>query len=244
MNRSCSTYRVVVISALAFSVRAEAVVITDPSFFDGMNAITIGFETFPGSGDIIPHNTLLTDQYSTLGVLFSSEDEPSAFETTDPGDVAGRFEAPWRILAAVGGGGAPTSGLRYASGDAFLGLQTSDLRIDFLTPVDAFGFFLIDNDFTDVRIRAFDAAGGLLEMLIAPQVSEGGVSYQGISVPTISYVIIDGNRGVSLNSSFIDELSFTPIPAPGALGLFVVAGVVHHRRRRGSTGVSAAPRTS
>ncbi len=61
------------------------------------------------------------------------------------------------------------AGVRFASGVFWAGLYTSDLRIDFSPPIDAFGFWLIDNDFTDVRIRAFRVNDTLIETLVIPQ---------------------------------------------------------------------------
>jgi len=225
-------FTVCVVYGFVSSSNAEA--INNSSFFTSIpGAITIDFERFP-NGEIVPDGFALTDQYKSLGVVFSSEDNPNVLQTTDPEDAEGRFEAPFKILRAQGGGGSPTSGVRYASGNVYLGSKgTSDMRIDFVTPVTAFGFYLIDNDFTGVRISAFDASGTLLETLIAPQVSEGGRTYRGIKAPmgsTISYLIIDGEDGVDLDSSFIDDLSFTPVPLPGTLlllgtGLVGLAGI-------------------
>ena len=49
-----------------------------------------------------PDGTPLRDQYGSLGVTFSSEDEPSIWQTTDPEDASGRFDAPFRVLAEQG----------------------------------------------------------------------------------------------------------------------------------------------
>ena len=191
---------------------AAADTINDPSYFDSVDSVTIEFEHYPGSGDLIPDESLLTDQYSVYGVWFSSEDVPSALQTTDPADVAGRFETSFQVMAEVALGGSPTSGLRYASGHNFPDgsmYDGADMRIDFDPPVQAFGLYVIDNDFTDVRIVAYDGSGAVLGTVIAPQVDEGGFVYCGISAIDIAYVILDGDQGVELDSTFIDDLTFT-----------------------------------
>jgi hypothetical protein len=199
---------------------AEAAPISTPLFFDSPTDVTIDFEAVPGLPGVPPSGTALTDQYASLGVSsFRSEDVPHALQTNDAADASGRFGDPFGILAAVSGGGAPRSGVRYASGDEHTGTNTSDMRIDFASPVFAFGFWVIDNDLTDVRVAAYSAAGAAIETLIVPAVAEGGFGYHGIAAPGISYLIIDGNDGVQLDSTFIDDLSFRPVPEPSALWL-------------------------
>lgn len=212
---------------------AHAVPITSLSYFDQVGDVIIDFETLSGSSDQVAEFTSLTSQYD--GLLFSSESTPHALQTTDPGDLSGRFDAPVRILPAISGGGVPTSGVRYMSGDSYLGLYTSDIRIDFLFGVTAVGFHIVDNDYTDVRVQAFDAAGNVLDTVIVPEVGGGGVTYAGIAAQGISYVIIDGANGTHLDSTFIDDLSFRPVPVPAALPLMLTAlgalGLSGRRRR-------------
>jgi hypothetical protein len=208
---------------------AAAAPITAPSFFNLPSDITINFESLPGVTGVPPSGMALTVQLAGLGVSFSSEDVPGALQTTDPGDASGRFEAPFRILGAVAGAGAPRSGARYAGGDKYIGsggLNVSDMRIDFLAPVDAFGFYLIDNDFSDARISAYATSGTLLESLVVPEVGEGGYGYHGIAAAGIAYAIIDGAGGAALDSSFIDDLSFragaAAAPEPSSLLLLAL----------------------
>ena len=197
---------------MALMGTAAAEPITDPSFFDDVNATTIDFEQFP-------QGTLLTDQYAGLGLLLSSEDEPNTLQTTDPADAAGRFEASCRVLPGVVGGGDPTSGINYVGGDTFNGLNTSDMRLDFVVPVTAFGMFFIDNDFSNVRVTAYNEVGDALESVLVLEVGEGGVTYTGLFVTEhLSYVIIDANNGEPLDSTFIDDLSFADVePCPADL---------------------------
>ena len=234
--------------ALACSVampaaQAAAVVINSASYFGG-RAADIDFESLPGGGATVP-GALLDAQYAGLGVRFSSEDEPDTLQTTDVADASGRFGFAMRLLNAVGGGGAPTSGAVYASGRFFLGMGVSDLRIDFTDPVQAFGLQVIDNDFSTARLQAFDEAGALLGSVTVPEVGEGGTAFWGLDVgssgPRVRYVILDGAGGAQLDSTFIDDLYFTrgtavPVPATAALvalGLVALIGCGQAARHAG-----------
>ena len=176
----------------------RAAPITDPSFFDGLGATTIDFETFPGSTKTLPHITSLTDEYS--GVIFSAEGTPGS-ETFDG--------AMW-IVQQKGGGGTPTSGVRYATTllPGEYAYDTPDVRFDFSPTTEAFAVYVIDNDFTELRVTAFGTDDNELEQLIIPQSAEGGVSYHGIASPGISYVIIEAADGGALDSTYFDDFTF------------------------------------
>lgn len=237
-----------IVAALAASpfiigTAAQAAPITDASFFTGADTL-IDFESVPGTTGVPTSGSALSDQFASLGVRFSSEATPNVSQATDPADTAGRFDGDMVVLAAVSGGGAPTSGVRYASGAQFVnqsGRNVSDMRIDFSIPVVAVGMQVIDNDFSTARLTAFDATGAVLESIIIPEVSEGGVAYHGIDGTkfgaAIAYLILDGNGGAMLDSTLIDDLSFRvqPVPLPGAALLFLAGApllVIRRLRRR------------
>ncbi len=203
---------------------ATAAVIGSPSYF-GPDATVIGFE---GLGDGSPLGVL------PEGVRFASEaiNRIGGPDATDPADVTGRFGQPMFALSEQPGGGTPI-GSRYASGAVHLGLEVSDMRIDFTTPVAAVGMWLIDNDFSDVRLRAFASDGQLLDSTVVPQVVEGGLAFRGLAVgsPSISYVIIDGPNGAIIDSTFIDDVTFV-VPAPASVAVVGVAVVACGFRRR------------
>ena len=227
-------------SLVVIANSSYAVEITDPAFFNSGD-VTIDFEMFPSEMTTVPDGTALTNQYAGLGVLFSSEDAPNVLQNTDKDDTDSRFDSPFRILATVAGGGVPTSGTRYASGDLFInerGANVSDMRIDFINPVTAFGMYIIDNDFSTARLQAFDMNSNLVDSVVIPQVNEGGLTYSGLDVSgtgnSISYFILDGNNDLVLDSTFIDDLSFRPIPLPAAAWLFVsgILGLIFKSRIR------------
>ncbi len=223
---------------------SHAVAITSTGFFTASDTL-INFDTVPGVAGTPANGQALYADYSSLGVAtFRSEDVVGASQATDPADATGRFGATMDFFPALTGGGVPHSGTRYASGLVHLGTPTSDMRIDFVNPVSAFGMWIIDNDASTGRLQAFDATGTLIETRVVPLVGEGGSAFHGIdasaSGKTISYVILDGNAGAALDSTFIDDLYFraAAVPEPGSwalmlaglAGLVGAAGVVRRRR--------------
>lgn len=205
----------------------SAAVIGSPDDF-GADATVI---TFEGLGDGAAFDLL------PGGVRFASEwiDRIGGPDAIDPGDVTGRFSQPMFALSAQVGGGEPI-GERYASGAVYLGWEVSDMRIDFDTPVGAVAMWFIDNDFADVRLRAFASDGTLLDSLVVPQVFEGGSTFAGLAAgpSSIAYLIIDGPDGAVIDSTFIDDLTYV-VPSPvGSLwvGAAFVAARRRHRSRR------------
>ena len=147
------------------------------------------------------------------------------------------------LLAAQSGGGAPKSAPRYASGVTYLGNPVADMRVDFTSPVTAFGMWIIDNDQSVGRLQAFGSDGTLLSTLVVPQVGANGSAFHGIDIggsgSLISYVIYDGNNGSAIDSTFLDNLYFRPavVPEPGTAALLfagatLLGGVARRRARK------------
>jgi len=239
MNFKAFNFMVAAVLSIGGAV-GQAAPITSTGFFVPADTL-INFDAFPDVVGAPVSGTGLTNQYASLGAQFSSEDVVGAFQTTDPGDVNGRFGAFMRVLAAQSLGGVPKSSPRYASGLTFLGAPVSDMRIDFTLPVSAFGMWIIDNDASVGRLQAFSSTGTLIETLVVPQVGEGGSVFHGIdagvSGTRIAYVIYDGNNGTAIDSTFIDDLYLrvTPVPEPGIASLMLVGiGLLGGRARRNS----------
>jgi hypothetical protein len=217
--------------ALTLALPASAATLSDASFFD--------------SSDTVINFDALTDrqEFSTAGgVTFSAESAGNRGRTeTDAADATGRFDDSFTAytLASVGGGGMPTSGSVYAAGDFEVPnvRNVADMRFDFMPGVTAAGMFVIDNDFSDARLTAFDAAGALIDSLFIAEVAEGGVTFAGIDGEgtDIAYMILDGAGGAALDSTFIDDLTFriAPVPLPATWGLMALglAGFAAMRRR-------------
>lgn len=211
----------------------------------GAGDSVINFDSLPAAlgGGVPAPNAALSTQYASAGARFSAEGTPGALQATDAADASGRFGSTWFIYAAQTGGGVPKSGTRYAGGQyASTPSNMSDMRIDFTQPVSAFGMWIIDTDFSVGRLQAFTGGGALIESVVVPQVGEGGANFRGIDAglngQRIAYVILDGNNGAALDSSFVDDLHFrvaaaVPEPQSAVLllgGLALLAG----RKRYGA----------
>ena len=210
---------VVLVCSSSFSPSLSAV-INNANYFNQVNDIKIDFESMPGVSGVPGVNAVFSEQYP--GLLFRSELRGSPKQNTDKSDILGRFTQKFAFYQGAAGGGSPTSGIRYVSSTNAAGWNVPDLRVDFISPVDAFGLWIIDNDFSTARISAYDTSGSLLDSVVIPQVGEGGKTYRGLAAPGISYFILDGNNNSDLDSTLIDDLSFRPslnseVPEPSSL---------------------------
>ena len=210
---------IVLIYTSSFNASLSAV-INDATYFNQANDKKIDFESMPGVSGVPSANAVFSEQYP--GLLFRSELRDSPKQNTDKVDILGRFSQKFAIYNALAGGGIPTSGVRYASSTNPTGGNVPDLRVDFISPVNAFAMWIIDNDFSTARISAYDTSGNLLDSVVIPQVSEGGKTYRGLAAPGISYFILDGNNNSDLDSTLIDDLSYRPslnseVPEPSSL---------------------------
>jgi len=205
-NRAINDLEIIELQNLEIPVTVDSK-ITNESFFENKPSLTIDFESFPNNNSISNYQPL-TDQYKIYGVIFSSESKPDTNQNVDPEDISNRFDGTLTISSKIQGGGSPHSETKYAYGMFYDSSYTADIRIDFINPTDAFAFYLIDNDFSDARISAYNRDGLLLSRFIVPEVDEGGSTYIGISVPKISYAIIDAKDGLKMDSTFIDDFTF------------------------------------
>ena len=231
---NCKLLSVFMVLFISVFVPVRSAVINSGSFFNQPGDVLIDFESMPGLAGIPGEGSVFSDQYT--GLLFRSELRNNPKQNTDKADSLGRFTQSFAFYAQIPLGGTPTSGVRYTSNTDPLGWNVPDMRVDFSIPVEAFGLWIIDNDFSTARISAFNSSGGLIESVVIPAVSEGGKTYRGIAAPGISYFILDGNNNSDLDSTFIDDLSFRPsfnseVPEPSTLATFIIAfALVGHRK--------------
>lgn len=166
-----------------------------------------------------PTGAVSSDHYASLGLTMSSGVDASSFFI---GDVSAGL--PWVGAGNVAGGG---FGL-------FLEFSPGTTAVSFQAWGDAgnpgpFGggiwIWVLDGDGNVLSdFDVFEPAwGGLGDTWYNVTASDGD---------TIQYLLTNNNSMIG-SETFIDNLSWqTAIPAPGALALFGVAGLVGVRRRR------------
>ncbi len=193
-------------------------------------SITIDFEGRP-------EFTAIGEQYAPFGVTFGIAGEPSKrpiIAVTGP--VASAFGGPAGAMID-GPMKSGTGGLSDPVGASVT--DARDIVAEFTTPVGEVSFWMMDLDFgadwrDEVTVRAYGEGGALLESLWLragdPGTGDGVATLIALQSGAIVRVVIDV---LPVMGYAIDDVSFTPIPAPGGvgLGLVVVAGLGARRRR-------------
>ena len=59
-----------------------------------------------------------------------------------------------------------------------------------------------------MRISVYSAGGAEFDTVIVPQVDESGLGYHGIAASRIAYAVIDRHGGATIDSTYIDDLSY------------------------------------
>ena len=201
------------------------------------DAITIDFDTRPDgsailgigvppySGTIAP-NSVIDDEYISLGVVFSSIDSGPVAVADSTTQIAG-ISSP-NVLVGT------TSSTNFSTG--------GPIFIDFVDPLTGLpgvttrvGAFSLDVDIAPVSFTAFDLAGNALETVFFSVGGDGSADFAGIfRAEGISSVAINDPRA---DFFAIDNFIFepvNPIPVPAAIWLFGTAliGLVGINRRR------------
>jgi MYXO-CTERM domain-containing protein len=213
-------------SMLGLAPQARATAITDASFFNGLPTTLITFET-DGAGNPV---TLIQGQrqvmpagaYLPQGVTFTGIDAPVNW--ANDGNAA--FDAAQSI------GASPVNSIPSSLCNQFV--------VTFNVPVTAFGFFVANNRTADPNGPSFvarDSAGNILD-----QAQWGAKFIDGtITTPntTADYGFMGLTTGTPIASvtitkqaAIFDDLRFSPVPAPGALALAGIGGLLATRRRR------------
>lgn len=170
----------------------------------------IDFETLPNGAEVLG-GTEVIDQYAEWGIVFDAVTQNGAQQTTDIIDF---LDTPSAVNMLAPGGPQPFHG--------------GTLILNFTVPVFEAGAFFVDDGFV-VDVFAYDAS----DMVVDTDQSDGNasgfdewsVSHGAgiVRVELVSRNIIDGWG--------IDDLSYTQVPAPGAVALLAL-GVFACRRTR------------
>lgn len=206
--------------ALALSAGpAAADTIDDRGFFDPIPHTTIDFES-RGDGSplsLIDGQSLLmpANEYASLGVTFGPE-----VRWVNDGNPA--FDAAQFI------GGSPQVAIPSADVDLF--------DIFFSTPVRAVGMFVANNRVEDPSgpvFTAYDAGGAVLGT------ASFGAAFIDGSIGVADYGFMGILAGqdiarirVTKEAAILDDLTFSPVPSPGAASLLGCGALVAARRRR------------
>jgi hypothetical protein len=213
------------VAAAALTNAAHAASITDPSYFSSLPTTLINFET-DGAGTPITliqgqRLTMPSNAYASQGVLFSGV---GTLSWVNDGNSA--FDAAQVI------GGSPLNSIPSS--------LCNEFTMTFTVPVQAFGFFVANNrtaDPTGPLFVARDSSGNILDTAAwASAFIDGTITspnttadygFMGIVSP-----VNIASVTVTKQSAILDDLRFSPVPAPGALALTGAGMLVILRRRR------------
>jgi hypothetical protein len=173
------------------------------------SAINIDFDYLPGGSTLIPHGTIITNQYQSLGVLFSGLSDPEIFAT--PG---GYVHELGELNTLIHNGG--------------------EIWVELSNPVQALGADIIYRDTGDVAtLEVFDASWNSLGSITTPPDQYvGDEVFIAVADSSITYAKFYFDAGDSVVG--IDNfVAGSVIPAPGAILLGGIGvGLVGWLRRR------------
>ena len=224
------------VAIAAISANALAAQITDRTYF-GPGSTLITFETHGDGTPVVnaSNNPLIQGQtltmpaaeYSAQGVIFDRDIN----WVNDGGTL---FDGAVTLSALAGQGGSPILSIPSSAINTF--------TVQFTTPVDAFGFFAAQNDTASgaIHFQAYDATNTLVDdqtfggAYVDDTLSNANttVSYGFMGIARTSGQNPITHVVVTKNAAILDDLVFTPIPAPTTIGVLGAAGVIGLRRRR------------
>jgi hypothetical protein len=175
--------------------------------------------------DVFPNNTVINNAYpgvtlTTLGAGPSGPMDPTVLALNSPYASTGE-----RVFGHLGD---------YADlwGDGYFDW----LRADFATGATqvSIDFIASDGSDTNATLNAFDAGDNLVDTVVAPgPYSTYQVVTLTVTAPNIAYITAKGDPINQFDNWALDNLSYEPIPAPGAILLGGIGlGFVGWLRRR------------
>lgn len=220
---------------VTISPTATGTPIDDRTFF-GAEATLIDFET-DGAGlpvmspDADPlmngeKMTLPAGEYAPMGVTFDQD-------LNWVNDGYPLFDAAATLSSMNGQGGSGVLSIPASAMTAF--------DIVFTTPVDAFGMFVANNISAQsvVTFHAYDAAdqliesvafgGGFIDASLSNSLGQVDYGFMGIAATPGTPIV---RVSVFKDAAILDDLVFTQIPAPGAVGALVLGAAPYLRRKR------------
>jgi hypothetical protein len=206
MNRSLT-----VLSAILFLFAAA----------NSEGAVLVDFDTVPGGG-ALPNNSVLSNQYASVGVVFSGiEDGFAVVQPTATTEFSGEF------------GGPPVSGQVLENRDV-VNSRADIIRFSFSPPASGieFDFIPFGNLGAETRLQALDGGGGLLfdQLVGGPASTNVNFHYTGLSA-------LSGVARLEFQQPHddwvwgLDNLQFTSVPEPTTVALLLFAWVSLVRRR-------------
>lgn len=199
------------------------------------SAITVDFDSTPDgttitgipvppySGSISNTDSVIDDEYSSLGVIFSSNDSGAIAVQDSTSQIAG-ISSPNSLIGT-------TDSTTYSTG--------GPIFIDFVDPVTGLsgvttqvGAFSIDVDLAPVSFTAFDFMGNELETVFFSVGGDGSIDFAGIyRAEGISSVAINvpGTDFFAIDNVIFEPVTAVPLPpaiimfASALVGLFGMA---------------------
>lgn len=216
-----------IVKAFAFATTIAGMAIASPA--------AAGIVTYSGADNSV----------SSLSQMTNSNVAAASFNAAVPGASVLTFESPLPSGVSIAGGtitsnsgcGAPCGFNTTSGGQNFLNLFGGTATFNFLTPIQAFGFFITGLQSDLVPQQTITFTDGSSQVLNTPFATNGGGAFFGFtdfgkSISSVSFNAT--NDIVSVDDVRFLSVSAVPEPATWAMMLlgFGAMGVSMRRRRR------------